>query len=1076
MKNYILSFVFLILNIAFNSLDISAQNLILNGDFTSGNANFTTSYLNVINPPPTGIKGSYDIITNPNAWFAPFAACQDHTTGSGMMMVVDGSDINNTKLWEQTVTVVPGKTYQFSYYLQSVTTPSPARIEILINGVSLGVPNTAPATTCTWAQRIYSWNSGVSNSAIITIYDREISGNGNDFAIDDLYFTTCPNPPTVTTPVYLCQNSPSVQLTATASVGSTLIWYGTSPTGGTPSLIAPTPSTATVGTTTYYVSQTDGICESSRTPIVVNVTADNGATILNLRCDPSQIPPADKNTSVFFDWSNNVLINDNSYNYSYTIQGGPPVTGTRIVSNLPLIGMLQPGQSATLILTATTFPCAPSQTITCTAPCVTTTTPTFTPIPPFCSGTTPAPLLPASSNEGITGTWSPAIINNTTSGVYTFTPNPILFPCALTQTLAVTVDPLVTPAFTTIPVFVCQGATAPILPSSSSNVTPITGTWNPATVNTAILGTFPYTFTPNPGQCTSAAPTTISIRIDPVLTPTFNAVPAICSGSVLAPLPTTSTNGITGTWAPALNNTATTTYTFTPTAGQCATTSTLTITVNPIVTPAFAPVAAICSGGTLSALPTTSTNGVTGTWSPALNNTATTTYTFTPTTGQCATITTMIITVNPNVVPNFAVVSAICSGSGLSPLPTTSTNGINGTWSPALNNTTTTTYTFTPNVGQCATTTTLTITVNPIVSPNFAAIPALCSGTTAPILATTSPNGIIGTWSPTTISNTANGSYTFTPAAGQCSATQTLNVTITPRLVTNFAAVPAFCSGSTAPILSTTSPNGVNGTWSPATISNTASGSYVFTPNATECATSQTLNVIVDPLIEPDFVDFSICSGSIPPNLDAISPNGITGTWMPSSIDNTTSGAYVFTPDAPQCATEKTINVTVNPSNTLVAVDWVVTDAFIQNQIVTIIATNAGNYLYQMDSGPFQTSPVFENVASGMHSITVIDVNDCSSPITDNNVLVIGYPKFFTPNGDAHNDTWNIVGLKDQLNSRIYIFDRYGKLLKDISPNGMGWDGTYTGHPMPATDYWFTVEYTEQGIVKNFKSHFSLKR
>ena len=882
--------------------------------------------------------------------------------------------------------------------------------------------------------------------------------------------------PIVTTPVYLCQNSIAVPLTATPSVvGATLKWY-TALTGGVALPGAPTPITTTVGSTTYYVTETiAGVESTPRTPIVVNVVGDNGATLLNFRCDPSQVLPADRNSSVMFDWSNNTLINNNSYNYSYSIQGGPIVTGNTTVSHQQVFGML-PGQSATMTLTAATFPCVPSQTITCTVPCVTTTTPTFTPIPPFCSGTTPVPLLPTTSIEGITGTWSPAIISNTTSGSYTFTPDPILFPCALTQTMSVTVDPLVTPAFSGIPAVVCQGAPAPILPLSSNNVTPITGTWSPAIVNTAILGTFPYTFTPNPGQCTSATPTTISIRIDPVFTPTFNAVPAICSGGVLAPLPTTSTNGINGTWSPALNNTTTTLYTFTPTAGQCANTTTLSITVNPNPTPTFAAVAAICSGATLSALPTTSLNSITGTWSPALNNTATTIYTFTPTAGQCATTTTLTITVNPNVTPIFAVVPAICSGTIMSPLPTTSTNGINGTWSPALNNTATTTYTFTPTAGQCATTTTLTITVNPIITPNFAAIPALCSGSIAPILATTSPSGIVGTWSPTTINNTTNGSYTFTPAAGQCSTTQTLNVTIIPRVVTNFAAIPAFCSGSTAPILGTTSPNGVSGTWSPATISNTTSGSYLFTPNATECATSQTLSVVVNPLVDPDFVDFSICSGSTPPNLDTMSPNGITGTWLPSSIDNTTSGAYVFTPDTPQCATVKTINVTVNPSNTLVAIDWVVTDAFTQNQIVTIMATDAGNYLYQMDSGPFQTSPIFENVASGMHSITVKDVNDCSTPITDNNVLVIGYPKFFTPNGDTYNDTWNIVGLKDQLNSRIYIFDRYGKLLKDISPNGAGWDGNYTGHPMPATDYWFTVEYTEQGVTKKFKSHFSLKR
>ncbi len=145
---------------------------------------------------------------------------------------------------------------------------------------------------------------------------------------------------------------------------------------------------------------------------------------------------------------------------------------------------------------------------------------------------------------------------------------------------------------------------------------------------------------------------------------------------------TTSTNGITGTWAPSINNTTTTLYTFTPTAGQCATTATLTITVNANVTPTFAAVGPYCSGATIPALPTTSTNGITGTWSPSINNTTTTLYTFTPTAGQCATTATLTITVNPNVTPAFAAVGPYCSGATIPALPTTSTNGITGTWAP----------------------------------------------------------------------------------------------------------------------------------------------------------------------------------------------------------------------------------------------------------------------------------------------------------------------------------------------------------------------------------------------------------
>jgi Secretion system C-terminal sorting domain len=77
----------------------------------------------------------------------------------------------------------------------------------------------------------------------------------------------------------------------------------------------------------------------------------------------------------------------------------------------------------------------------------------------------------------------------------------------------------------------------------------------------------------------------------------------------------------------------------------------------------------------------------------------------------------LTITVNPNLTPTFTAVNPICSGETVSALPTTSDNGINGTWSPALNNTATTTYTFTPSAGQCASTVSLTITVNVTPTP-----------------------------------------------------------------------------------------------------------------------------------------------------------------------------------------------------------------------------------------------------------------------------------------------------------------------------------------------------------------------
>ncbi|MEN9973075.1 MAG: hypothetical protein RIS20_1422, partial [Bacteroidota bacterium] len=240
------------------------------------------------------------------------------------------------------------------------------------------------------------------------------------------------------------------------------------------------------------------------------------------------------------------------------------------------------------------------------------------------------------------------------------------------------------------------------------------------TNNSNQIQTITYTITATKGPCTVVSSTIVSIN--PNTIPLFNAVSPICQGGNLTALPTSSLNGITGTWSPALNNQATTTYTFTPTSGQCATTTTLSISVNAPVLPTFNAVNPICQGGNLTAFPTSSLNGITGTWSPALNNQATTTYSFTPISGQCATTTTLSISVNAPVLPTFNPVNPICQGGNLTALPTSSLNGITGTWSPALNNQANTTYTFTPTSGQCANPTTLSISVNAPVLPTFNAV------------------------------------------------------------------------------------------------------------------------------------------------------------------------------------------------------------------------------------------------------------------------------------------------------------------------------------------------------------------
>ena len=413
-------------------------------------------------------------------------------------------------------------------------------------------------------------------------------------------------------------------------------------------------------------------------------------------------------------------------------------------------------------------------------------TPTFNQASAVCSGSTLSPL-PTTSTNNVSGTWSPAL-NNTATTTYTFTPT--TGQCATTTSMTITVDALPTATIsaggsTTI----CQGASVTLNANTGvgltyqwkNNGTNITGA-TAGSYTASAAGSYTVVVT-NTNNCSSTSNAT-TVTVNSPVTPTFNQASAVCSGSTLSPLPTTSTNNVSGTWSPALNNTATTTYTFTPSTGQCATTTSMTIVVNPNATPSFTQVAPICLGGSFT-LPSISNENISGTWSPAINNTATTTYTFIPNAGQCANSQTMTVIVNSNVSPSFNQVSAICSGSILSPLPTTSTNNVSGTWSPALNNTATTTYTFTPNAGQCANAQTMTVTVNPLPTVTLASFNSVCDTAGLVNLTGGSPAG--GTYSGTSVSNNSFNTsvgigsypimYSFTNSNG-CSSTATQNLVV----------------------------------------------------------------------------------------------------------------------------------------------------------------------------------------------------------------------------------------------------------------------------------------------------------
>ncbi|WP_240622628.1 T9SS type B sorting domain-containing protein [Flavobacterium crocinum] len=193
------------------------------------------------------------------------------------------------------------------------------------------------------------------------------------------------------------------------------------------------------------------------------------------------------------------------------------------------------------------------------------------------------------------------------------------------------------------------------------------------------------------------------------------------------------------------------------------------------------------------------------------------------------------------------------------------------------------------------------------------------------------------------------------------------------------------------------------------------------------------------------------------------------------TLDVNEEGKYaveVFTKDETSCSRIRTITVTASD---IAHLDSVSISDLSDFNTVEVNVSGTGNYEYSIDdaNGSFQDSNLFENVRAGIHELYINDKNNCGK--VSKTIAVLGIPKYFTPNNDGYNDYWNIQGANEIFNSgaKILIFDRYGKLIKQIISTGNGWDGTYSGSPMPADDYWYTIKL-EDG--REVKGHFSLKR
>ena len=367
----------------------------------------------------------------------------------------------------------------------------------------------------------------------------------------------------------------------------------------------------------------------------------------------------------------------------------------------------------------------------------------------------------------------------------------------------------------------------------------------------------------------------------------------------------------------------------------------------------------------------------------------------------------------------------------------------------------------------------MTVEVIQTIDPQFTQIENQCAGTEV-TLPTTSIGGINGSWSPAFDSNTTT-TYTFTPDDGQCANITQMSIGIVSSIIPVFDPIAAICAGESLSPLPNTSINGIEGSWNPPNIDNTQTRTYTFLPNIGECIQTETLTITVLEETIPSFEISDICIGENIGPLPTVSNEGISGSWSPAP-NNLITTTYTFTPDDGQCAALTTTTVEVNPINFLEIAVENISQPFDSNQMIAVnVNGGSGNYEYQLDEGNWQSNSIFQNIVGcEQHNVKVRDFEGCSN-IAEASINILDYPKFFTPNGDGIHDNWRILGIREdfQPNSRVYIFDRYGKLLKELDPVTEGWDGTYLGRSMPQTDYWFRV-FLEDG--REFKGHFSLIR
>ena len=1046
-----------------------------------------TNYPFVVAAPNDGFYTLFCTTNLYSTWHYSLDHTSDATNGvNGKALIVNANASTSGDFYKRTVTgLCINTTFEFSAWVMNIYNPGSnfcGASEIPINvrfeiwndteTVLLGSGNTGNiigTSTPLWQQFALVFTTTNQTTAVLKMKNNGLGGCGNDLAIDDIEFRACGDLTTITSPGIIgsnfitCQNPVSILLNANTSGSAAYVYQWQSsidninwvniagengPSYTTPNLTSPTLYRTKIAQDLVNIN--NNFCSAISNVFSIafsngpNPAISNGnKTICSNETIPALTVSSALGTNI--NWysaaTGGTLLQSNSIAYI------PTTSGTYYAEVYDIISNCKSATRTAVALTIETLPAATisATTTICSGSAATITftgTPNAVVIYTIDGGLNQTQTL---NNSGQAAVIIPTVTSTKVINLVSVSSGS-LASCIQNLSQSITINVTLIPTATI-------SATSLICSGSAATIT-FTGTPNAVVIYTIDSGLNQTQTLNNSGQAAVIIPTLTSTKV-------INLV-SVSSGSLASCIQNLSQS--------------------------------ITINVNPTPTATILATSPICSGSSAIITFTGTPNAVvTYTIDGGLNQTQTLS-----TSGQASVIIPNVTsTKSITLIRVSSAVSSVCSQNA------TQSITINVIALP------TATISINPSVICSDQNTTLTFTGSP--SANVFYTTNNANQQSVVLDASGNATVLIANLNTTTTYELTRVSFASTSCSQLLLGAATVTVNQVPTA--SFSGNLRYCSGETTSIALQSNRVGTTFSWT--ATQNNATGvssdsgtqinqtlqtisdsngnvTYIVTPEYNGCSGNPIpINVVVNALPVPVLQEGVIClfntktTSSQPFILNtALNSTGYSFQWffegnlIPNAFGNSYEadqiGHYaVIATNSDTSCISNLVATTVSEAEK--GEDLVIqqSEAFSNSPtIVVTVVGGLGPFLYQIDHSNFQPSNTFYNLSAGNHTIKVIDEVNCTDLTTT--VTILDYPKFFTPNEDGYNDTWNISGLNAA--TKIMIYDRYGKLIKQISTNGLGWDGTYNGHLMVATDYWFTVTYLEKNVEKIFRAHFSLKR